>query len=169
MSIIPPYKSTLPSIHKTAFIAPNAVVIGDVEVGAESSVWFGCVLRGDVYDIKIGARTNIQDGTVIHVTSDLQGTYVGDDVTVGHMCLLHACTVESGGFVGMGSILLDGAVVEGGAMLAAGSMLTPGKRVPKGQLWAGRPAKFMRDLTDEDYEMMRWNAAHYVELSRDYL
>ncbi len=164
-----PYKGIMPNIHESAFIAPTANIIGEVEIGEEASIWYNCVLRGDVYDIKIGARTNIQDGTVIHTTSDLQGTYVGDDVTVGHSCLLHACTVESGGFVGMQSLMLDESVVESGAMLAAGSMLTPGKCVPKGQLWAGRPAKYMRDLTEDDYKAMKWNSAHYVALSREYL
>ncbi len=167
--LILPYKNIIPNIDKTAFIAGNTSLIGDVKIGRESSIWFGCTLRGDVYNIEIGERTNIQDGTVIHTTSGLQGTYIGNDITVGHMCLLHACTIESGGFVGMGSVVLDQAVVEGGAMLAAGSLLTPGKRVPKGELWAGRPAKFMRKLTDEDVEHMRWNAAHYVSLSREYM
>lgn len=169
MALILPYKGIAPRLHESAYIAPNAVIAGDVEIGAESSIWFGCILRGDVYDIRIGARTNIQDGTIIHTTSNLQGTYIGDDVTVGHACVLHACTIESGGFVGMQSLMLDESVVEGGAMLAAGSLLPPGKRVPKGQLWAGRPAKFLRELTPEDVERMSWNAPHYVRLSREYI
>ena len=169
MPIISPYKDLIPTIHDTAFIAENAFINGDVEIGEEASIWYGCVLRGDVDEIKVGARSNIQDGSTLHSTRDVQGVYVGDDVTIGHMCLIHACTIESNGFVGMGSVVLDEAVIEGGAMLAAGSLLTPGKRIPKGELWAGRPAKFMRALTEADYEMMRDNAQEYVDLSRQYL
>lgn len=164
-----PYKKTVPKIGRNVFIALNAAVIGDVEIGDESNIWFGVTIRGDVNDIRIGARTNIQDGSVIHVTSDFQGTYVGDEVTVGHMALLHACRVGNRCLVGMGSILLDGAVMEDGSMLAAGSLLTPGKIVPAGQLWAGRPAKFMRDLTPEEVDFLSWSADHYVKLAADYL
>lgn len=167
--IILPYKSIHPQIDPSAFIAPNATVIGDVVIGAESSIWFGAVLRGDVNDIKIGARTNIQDGSVIHVTTDFQGTYVGDDVTVGHMALLHACRVGNRALIGMGSIMLDGAVVEDDAMVAAGSLVTPNKVVKSGQLWGGRPARYMRDLTPQELEHLKWSAKHYVGLSRAYL
>ena len=158
----------MPKIHASAFIAPSASIIGDVEIGEGSNIWYNCVLRGDVNDIKIGARTNIQDGTVIHVTTDFSGTFVGDDVTVGHSVILHACRIENHGFVGMGSIVMDGAVVESFAMLAAGSLLSPGKRVPTGQLWAGRPAKFMRDLTEEDLAYIKWSAPHYVVLGHEH-
>lgn len=136
-SVILPFKNILPRIAAGVFVAPTAAVIGDVEIGEDSSIWFGCTVRGDVNNVVIGKRTNIQDGTVIHVSNSLQGTYIGDDVTVGHMALLHACTIEDGAFVGMKACVMDGAVVEAGAMVAAGALVTPGKRVPKGQLWAG--------------------------------
>lgn len=158
----------MPKIHDSAFIAPNAAVVGDVEIGEGSQIWYGCSLRGDVNPIKIGARTNIQDNTVIHTTSDFQGTIVGDDVTVGHSAILHACTVEDMGFVGMQACVMDGAVVESKAMLAAGALLTPGKVVPTGQLWAGRPAKYMRDMTQEELDYIEWSAPHYVELGREH-
>src|ERR1700722_963322 len=163
--IILPYRGVMPKIDPTAFIAPGAVIIGDVEIGPESSIWFGCVMRGDVNVIRVGARTNIQDGTVIHVASGLQParmgagakipeggypTIIGDDVTVGHMALLHACTLADKSFVGMKAAVMDGCVIESHAMLAAGGVLTPGKTIPKGQLWAGTPAKFLRNLTDAD-------------------
>lgn len=167
--LIKPYKSVLPQISKDAFIAENAVVIGDVEIGAESSIWYNCTLRGDVNDIKIGARTNIQDGTVIHVSSTTQGTYVGDDVTVGHMALLHACTVGDRAFIGMKACVMDDAVVEKDAMVAAGALVTSGKTVPSGQLWAGAPAKYMRDLTNKELEFLKFSAERYVKLSRTYL
>ncbi|MCK6418175.1 MAG: gamma carbonic anhydrase family protein [Alphaproteobacteria bacterium] len=169
MALILPYKNILPKIDPGVFIAPNATVIGDVTIGAESSVWFGAVLRGDVNDITIGARTNIQDGSVIHVTYQLQGTYIGDDVTVGHMALLHACRVGNRCLIGMGSIILDGAVVEDDAMVAAGSLVTPNKVVKTGQLWGGRPARYMRDLTPQELDHLKWSANHYVGLSRAYL
>lgn len=163
-----PYKGIIPKIHEDAFVAPSASIIGDVEIGEGSSIWYNCALRGDVNDIKIGKRTNIQDGTVIHVTTDFSGTYVGDDVTVGHSAILHACTVEDFGFVGMQACVMDGAVVEGQAMLAAGALLTPNKRVPKGQLWAGSPAKYMRDLTKEELDYIKWSAPHYAELGQEH-
>ncbi len=168
-NFILPYKNIHPKIHDSAFVAPNAAIIGDVEIGEDASVWFGCTLRGDVNDIKIGKRTNIQDGSVIHTTHEFQGTYIGDEVTVGHAAVLHACTVEDLGFVGMQALVMDGAVIEARGMLAAGAMLTPGKVVPSKQLWAGRPAKYMRDLTDEELEFLSWSAGHYVGLSRDYM
>lgn len=168
-SIILPYKKAVPRIHNSAFIAANAVVTGDVVIGPESSVWFGCTIRGDVNNVIIGSRTNIQDGSVIHVSSFGHNTVIGDDVTVGHMALLHACTVGGGAFIGMKACVMDGAVVEPGAMVAAGALVTPGKRIPTGQLWGGSPARFMRDLTDEDFRHMKWSADNYVRLSRDYL
>ena len=188
--IIIPHHGVMPKIHPTAFVAPGAVIIGDVEIGAESSVWFGCVVRGDVNQIRIGARSNIQDGTIIHVASgdqparlganlavapqdatrDWKGypTLIGDGVTVGHMALLHACVVENGGFVGMKSAVMDGAVIEGSGMLAAGAVLTPGKRILSGQLWAGTPAKFWRDLSPEDISQFDLRAQQYVELGQGY-
>lgn len=167
--ILVPFKNILPRIGNSVFIAPNAAVIGDVEIGDDCSIWYNCTIRGDVNDVKIGKRTNIQDGTVVHVSNSLQGTYIGEGVTVGHMALLHACTVEDNAFIGMMACVMDGAVVEKGGMVAAGALVTPGKRVPSGQLWAGRPAKFVRELTGEEKENIPWTAQHYVDLARKYL
>ncbi len=163
------FKNILPKIETSAFIAENTVIIGDVEIGEESSVWYNCVLRGDVNDIKIGNRTNIQDGTIIHVSSTTQGTYIGDDVTVGHCALLHACTVGDRAFIGMQACVMDDAIVEDEAMVAAGALVTPGKRIPSRQLWGGRPAKYMRDLTPEEIGFLKFSAERYVKLSREYL
>lgn len=151
------------------FVAETACLIGDVRIGADSSIWYGCTLRGDVNNIKIGARTNIQDGTVIHVSSTTQGTYIGDDVTVGHMALLHACTIGNRAFIGMQACIMDDATVEDEAMVAAGALVTPGKVIPSGQLWGGSPAKYMRDLTKEELEFLKFSAERYVQLSREYL
>lgn len=164
-----PYKDIMPCLGHKVWIAPGAHVIGDVEIGDGANIWYNCVVRGDVNDIKIGARTNIQDGTVIHVSSTLQGTYIGADVTVGHMALLHACTVEDAAFIGMQACVMDGAYVESGAMVAAGALVTPGKRIPAGQLWAGSPARFMRELTAEEKAYIPYSAKHYVELAARYL
>jgi carbonic anhydrase/acetyltransferase-like protein (isoleucine patch superfamily) len=163
------FKNILPRIDGSAFIAENAVVIGDVTIGAEASIWYNAAIRGDVNDIKIGARTNIQDGTIIHVSSTTQGTYIGDDVTVGHMALLHACTIGDRAFIGMKACVMDDAVVEDEAMVAAGALVTSGKRVPRHQLWAGSPARFMRDLTAEEIKFLKFSADRYVALSRQYL
>jgi carbonic anhydrase/acetyltransferase-like protein (isoleucine patch superfamily) len=171
--IVMPYKGILPQIAADAFIASTAVVIGAVEIGAEASIWFGCVLRGDSNSIRIGARTNIQDGTVIHVNHEREGaagtkTTIGADVTVGHMALLHACTVEDGAFIGMKACLMDGVHVESGAMVAAGALVTPGKRIRKGELWAGSPAKLMRSLTDKEMAYFAYSAKHYCDVAATY-
>lgn len=156
-------------LAEDVFIAPGARIVGDVEIGAGSSIWFNSVVRGDVNEVRIGARTNIQDGTVVHVTRRTHGTFIGDDVLIGHMAIIHGCTLESGSFVGMGGIVMDGAVIEGGGMLAAGAMLTPGKCIRAGELWAGRPARFVRKLTDEEQEHNAGGATHYAHEARDYL
>lgn len=166
--LILPFKGTLPTIAEDCFIAPNATVIGDVVIGSGSNVWFGCVIRGDVHEIRIGERTNIQDGTIVHVTGGKFGTYIGSGITIGHGAVLHACTLEDNCFVGMGATILDGAVVESGAMVAAGAVVTPGKRVRRGELWAGNPAKIMRELRPEDVEFFPRSAANYVALAEQY-
>lgn len=158
-----------PRIDAKAFIAEGAAVIGDVEIGPDTGIWYGCVVRGDVNHIRIGARTNIQDGTIIHVTRHTGPTIIGSNVTVGHSALLHACTLEDTSFVGMRATVMDGAVVESGAMVAAGALVTPGKRVPKGQLWAGSPAKYFRDLSEDEAAFLAVSAQNYVDLAREYL
>lgn len=167
--VILPYGEVLPSIAADAFVAPGAVLVGDVTIGPQASIWFGCVLRGDEDKITIGARSNLQDGTIVHVNGRRQGTYIGDDVSVGHMALLHACTLEDGAYVGMGAQILDEGIVESGAMLAAGALLTPGKCVKKGELWAGRPAKFMRKIDEEEAARLRQTVENYLKRSRIYL
>ena len=162
-----PFGDKMPRIHPSAFIAPGCRIIGDVEIGADASIWYNCVVRADVNHIRIGARTNIQDGTVIHCDSDKDGargfpTIIGEDVLIGHMAMIHGCTLKDRAFVGLGSIVMDGCIIEGDAMLAAGALLSPGKIVPHRQLWAGRPAKYMRDLTDEAVTGMRTGVEHYV-------
>lgn len=157
-----------PSIASTAFIAPGARIIGTVIIGAESSVWYNCVLRGDVESITVGARSNIQDGSVVHVTTRRWKTEIHDDVLIGHLAMIHGAIIESAGFVGLGAIVMDGCVVERTGMIAAGAMLTPGKRVGRGELWAGRPAKLLRMLTDEELARNRAGSAGYVELARQH-
>jgi gamma-carbonic anhydrase len=174
--LILPFGNLVPKIAGDAFIAANATVIGDVEIGALSGIWFGCVVRGDGNSIRIGERTNIQDGTVIHVNAERDGgrgavgwrTSIGSDITVGHMALLHACTLEDGAFVGMKACVMDGCVVEGQGMVAAGALLTPGKRVRKGELWAGSPARLMRQMSAAEFEYLTYSARHYVELAAAY-
>lgn len=166
--LILPYKGVLPTIHPEAWIAPGAVVIGDVHIGAETNVWFNCVIRGDVCPIRIGERTNIQDGTVVHVTRKTGPTSIGSGITIGHSALIHACTLEDGCFIGMHATVMDNAVVESGGMLAAGGLLTPGKRIPSGQLWAGNPAKPFREMKQEERDFIPISADHYVKLAKDY-
>ncbi len=158
-----------PTIAADCFVASTAVVIGDVVIGKQSSVWFGCVLRGDVHAIRVGDRTNIQDGTVVHVTDGGLGCYIGSDITIGHGAILHACTLQDGSFVGMGATVMDGAVVETGAMVAAGALVTPGKVVKAGELWGGSPARMLRRLTAEELAGFPESAHHYAELAATYL
>lgn len=163
-----PWRGVQPHIHDTAFIAPTAVVIGDTVIGPDSSIWFGTVVRGDVHEIRIGARTNIQDNSVVHVTGGRFGTYIGSDVTIGHRVVIHACILEDGCFIGMGAVVMDGAVIESGAMVAANATVTPGKRVKTGELWAGSPAKFLRRLTREDSNDFSVVTGKYIDLCKEY-
>lgn len=157
-----------PNVDPSAYIGHGTTLIGDVTIGRQSSVWYNCVLRGDVRKIVIGMRTNIQDGTVIHGTTNGLPVIIGDDVTVGHGAILHACTIEDTGFVGFGARVLDGAVVRPGGMLAAGAVLTPRKVVGTGELWAGNPARLLRKLNDEEFEGMAASADRYVALAERY-
>jgi carbonic anhydrase/acetyltransferase-like protein (isoleucine patch superfamily) len=172
MAKLIPFGGKAPLVHPQAFVAPGAVLIGDVEIGAEASIWYNCVLRGDVNRIRIGARTNIQDGSVLHVDSPKPGseaglpTIIGEEVLIGHMAMIHGCILHDRAFVGLGSIVMDGCEIESGGMLAAGALLTPGRRIPAGQLWAGRPAKYVRDLSEEELAGQQAGVAHYVELAR---
>lgn len=168
MPTILKYRDAVPQIDETAFIAPNATVIGDVEIGPETGIWFGCVIRGDVHEIRIGSRTNIQDLTMVHVAKGKFGTYIGDDVTIGHSAVIHACTLEDRSFVGMGATVMDGCVIEQGAMLGAGALLAPGKRIPAGELWAGIPARKVRDLAQEEIEFFKVSADRYADLATEY-
>jgi carbonic anhydrase/acetyltransferase-like protein (isoleucine patch superfamily) len=163
-----PYRGSSPRLAPDAFAAPGATLIGDVEVGAQASVWFGCVVRGDVQRVRIGARTNLQDGSIIHVSREGLATLIGVEVTIGHGCIVHACTLEDRAFVGMGSVILDGAVVASEGMLGAGSLLSPGKRVGSRELWLGRPARLVRLVSDEERAVLDEQNRHYVELAAEY-
>lgn len=164
-----PIHGKAPRIHDTAFIAPGCTIIGDVEIGAGSSIWYNCVLRADVSRIVIGERSNVQDGSVLHCDpprpGDPEGSplIIGDDVLIGHMAMVHGCTIESRGFVGLGAIAMNKAVIGADAMLAAGAMLTEGKVIAPRELWGGRPARKMRDLDEAAIAGMRIGTAHYAE------
>jgi carbonic anhydrase/acetyltransferase-like protein (isoleucine patch superfamily) len=167
--LVLPYNGTLPTLGKNVFLAPGTFVMGDAVLGDNVNIWFGTVIRGDDNYIRIGARTNIQDNSTIHVSDGTGPTVIGADVLVGHGCILHGCTIEDGAFIGMGSTVLDGAVVESGAMVAAGTLVTPGKRVKKGELWAGNPCKLFRPLKPAEIEHIPWAVKHYVERAAEYL
>ncbi len=162
------FGTKVPLIHKTAFIADDAVVIGDVEIGENASIWFGSIVRGDVNFIRIGERTNLQDGTIVHVSSRTHWTILENDITVGHRVTLHGCYVETGCLIGIGAILLDGVRVGKNSLVAAGSLLTPGTEVPPGSMVMGSPAKVKRSLTDEEIASIERNVARYVELAATY-
>jgi carbonic anhydrase/acetyltransferase-like protein (isoleucine patch superfamily) len=168
MALIIPFAGKLPQIAPDAFIADNATIIGDVTIGSGASIWFGCVLRGDTNYIRVGARTNVQDGTVVHVAREGRGTEIGDGVMIGHMAMIHACTIKDGAMVGMTACIMDDAVVETGAMVAAGAFISPKKIVGPGEVWAGRPAKFWRMMSDMDKHYFRSGVDHYFELGREY-
>jgi carbonic anhydrase/acetyltransferase-like protein (isoleucine patch superfamily) len=163
--IVRPFNGRMPSLAADVFLAPDAVVIGDVTIGAGSSVWYGAVIRGDVHWIRIGERTNIQDLSVLHVTTGTHALSIGSDVTVGHRAILHGCTVEDECLIGMGSIILDGATVGAGSLVAAGALVPVGMQVPRGALVAGVPAQVKRSIRPEDLERQRQSARHYQELA----
>jgi carbonic anhydrase/acetyltransferase-like protein (isoleucine patch superfamily) len=163
-----PWRGMWPQIDASAFIAPTAAILGDVRIAADANIWFGCTLRGESRSVIIGRGSNIQDGAVLHIGGG-GPTRVGDHVTVGHMALIHGCHLEDRCFVGMQATVMDDAVVESGAMVAAGALVTQGKRVPAGELWAGRPAKKMRDLGEGEIAELALHAPHYVELAREYM
>lgn len=162
-----PYRGQLPQVDSSALIQPGAQIIGDVRIGAESSLWFNVVARGDINNIRIGRRTNVQDGTVIHVCSD-RPVVVGDEVTIGHNATIHGCTIGDGCLIGMGSIVLDGAVLGAEVLLAAGSLVAPGSQFPPGTLVMGSPARVKRELQPEEIAVLRQSAANYVTLLQNY-
>lgn len=162
------YRDRLPELAAGVFIAPSADIIGDVTIGTDSSIWFQVVIRGDVNWIRIGERTNIQDGSVIHVTGGTHPTWIGDDVTVGHQVTLHGCRIGHRCLIGMGAVVLDGTVVADEAMIAAGALVTPGTHVPSRTLYAGSPAKYKRDLNAEEIAGLKRSAEHYVVYGQNY-
>ncbi len=171
-----PYLGKHPELGHRVYVDPAATVIGDVVLGEDVSIWPATVVRGDVNFIRIGARTNVQDGTIVHVSHDgphakLGGfaTVIGSDCTIGHKAVIHACTIEDEVLIGMGAIVLDGAVVRKNAFVGAGSLVSPGKVVGEGELWLGNPARFVRKLTPEQIDGIRYSAQHYVRMKDRYL
>jgi len=167
--MISAYRHWIPDIADSAFIADSAEVLGRVSIGKDSSIWYQSVLRGDVHDIEIGERSNIQDHCTLHTSHGVSPCIIGNDVTVGHRVILHGCEVQDGSLVGMGSIVMDRAVLEAGCFLAAGSLVPEGKILQGGYLYAGSPARERRELTDEEKAFLKRSAAHYVELSKTHL
>ena len=159
----------MPRVHPTAYIDDSAQVIGDVEIGEDSSVWMAVVIRGDVNRIRIGRRSNVQDGTIVHVMKDTHPTIVGDNVTIGHAAVVHGCTIEDQCLIGMGAILLNGAVVGGGSIVAAGSLVVEGMQIPPRSLVMGSPAKIRRPLSDSDVAEIQMYADRYVQYRLDYM
>ena len=166
--MISKFEDKFPVMHPSVFVAENAAVIGDVEIGEDSSIWFGSVVRGDVNYIRIGARTNIQDNSVIHVSGGTHPTVLGDEITVGHRVLLHGCTVENRCLIGMGAILMDGVHVGEECLVGAGSLLTPGTIVPPRSLVIGSPARVKRELTHEEIAFLDRSWRNYTELKLRY-
>ncbi|MBM4360161.1 MAG: gamma carbonic anhydrase family protein [Deltaproteobacteria bacterium] len=169
MSIVLPFQGKRPIVGERCYVAPGAALVGDVVLGDESSVWFSAVLRGDDGYIRVGRRTNIQDGTVVHVTSKRWNTTIGDDVTIGHRAVIHGCTIEDGCLVGMGAVILDDAVIGANSVVGAGAVVTPRTKIPPGSMVLGTPARVARPLREEELFMGRFGAAAYLELCREYL
>mgnify|MGYP001452432029 CR=1 FL=1 len=171
------YRGILPKISEKALIAPNAVITGDTEIADDVNIWYGCVIRGDVAPIKIGAGTNVQDNAVLHVsranhkankTTDIAPCLIGKNVTIGHMAMLHACIVEDEAFIGMSSLIMDLAYIENNAMVAGGAVVTPKKRIKYGEIWAGNPAKCLRKMSEEEMRYIKISAENYIELAKEY-
>ena len=168
MRMLRPFRSVSPTVHQSAYIDQSAQVIGDVHIGAESSVWMNVVVRGDVNYIRIGARTNVQDGTIVHVMRDTHPTVIGDDVTIGHGAVVHGCTIEDRCLIGMGAVLLNGCRIGSGSIIAAGSVLPEGTVVPPGSMVMGVPAKVRRPLTSDEDTSIKWYADNYVRYRLDF-
>jgi carbonic anhydrase/acetyltransferase-like protein (isoleucine patch superfamily) len=166
--LVLPYNGILPKLGRDVFVAPGTIIVGNVEIGDDASLWYNTVVRADVHEVRIGARTNLQDGTVVHVTGGRFGTYIGNDILIGHQCVIHGCTIHDRAFIGMRALILDGAVIESDSMVAAGAVVTPGKVVPTGELWAGAPAKKMRDLSPEEIERHKVATAGYVRNAKEH-
>ena len=173
-----PFEGKVPQIHETAFVAPGARIIGDVTIHAEASVWYNCVLRGDIHRFEVGARSNVQDGSVFHVegprpdNSGMFGgcpTIIGEDCVIGHMAVVHGCTLEDRAFVGMGAIAMDDCRIGEGAMLAAGALLSPGKHIPPREIWVGRPAKLLRIQDDAQVAKIRFQTERYCRLAERHM
>lgn len=162
------YKNTSPQIHPSVYLSEGTYIIGDVKIDADSSVWFASVIRGDVAPVTIGKGTNIQDGSVIHTSRFNGPTHIGDYVTIGHGAIIHACTLHTHSFIGMRAVVMDKAIVEEFGFIAAGAVVAPGKVVKSRQLWAGVPAKYIRDLTDTEVENIKESAVNYMKLAEDY-
>ena len=173
--MIRPFQSTHPTIHPSAFVAETAVIIGDVQIGAQSSIWYNCVVRGDVNRIRIGDRSNVQDLSMLHVTHKKNAEdpgaplIIGDDVTIGHSVTLHGCTLENGCFIGMQAMVMDKAVIGEGALIGARALVTEGTVVPPHTLWVGAPARYKRDLTPEEIAWLPKSADNYVKYSLQYI
>jgi carbonic anhydrase/acetyltransferase-like protein (isoleucine patch superfamily) len=173
-----PFEGREPQIDETAFIAPGARIIGDVAIGPQASVWYNCVLRGDIHRIEVGARSNVQDGSVFHVEGprpDSGGmfggcpTIIGEDCVIGHMAVVHGCTLEDRAFVGMGAVAMDDCRIGEGAMLAAGALLSPGKSIPPHEIWIGRPAKFLKVQSEEQVGKIRFQTERYCRLAERHM
>ena len=169
-----PYEGKVPQIHESAFIAPGARIIGDVTIHAEASIWYNCVLRGDIHRIEVGARSNVQDGSVFHVEGprpDTQGspTIIGEDCVIGHMAVVHGTVLENKAFIGMGAIAMDDCHLGEGAMLGAGALLSPGKKIPPREIWIGRPAKLFRTQDAAQVEKIRFQTERYCRLAQQHM
>lgn len=168
MTSVLPYKGVFPKIHESVFIAPGAWVIGDVEIGEGSSIWFNTVVRGDEHYIRIGTQTNVQDNCTLHVTGEKFFLEIGSRVTIGHRAVVHGCVIEDDCLIGMGATILDGARIGKGSLVAAGSVVTPGTVVPPGSLVMGAPAKVKKEMSEEEMALVRYAGEHYVHLAEEY-
>ena len=168
LKVLHTYQGITPKLAERVFCVDSADIIGDVEIGTESSIWFQVVIRGDVNQIQIGERTNIQDGTVIHVTNKTHPTYIGDDVTIGNNVTLHGCQIGHRCLIGMGAVVMDGAEVAPDAMVAAGALVTPGTKIPSGTLFTGSPAKYKRHLSEKEIAGLQQSANNYLNYVASY-
>ena len=168
LASVTPFRGSRPKLAERVFLANGAHIIGDVEIGSDSSIWFNTVVRGDVNTIRIGARTNVQDNTTVHVTSQTGPCRIGDDVTIGHNAIIHACTIEDRCLIGMGAVILDSARIQAGSIVGAGALVTQGKTFPPGSLIIGSPAKAVRQLTPEEQAGLLDSAQHYIETAHMY-